>query len=97
VSQPTIRKVVRAHGSLARPGHRASFDRLLSSAKDAVWAIDICPVQAAKGHWFQVLLITIKSRPGWIATRVNGSLAFALTAGHPLHSNNSNTMLNNRT
>ena len=56
-SQPTIQRVLRAHGYLPRPGRRASFDRFLSSAKDAVWAIDFFAVQAAKGHWFQVLLV----------------------------------------
>ncbi|MGN6106866.1 MAG: integrase core domain-containing protein [Kofleriaceae bacterium] len=57
VSEPTIARVLKEHGFAPRPGRELDFERVTSSVKDAVWALDFFAVKTAKGVWLQALLI----------------------------------------
>lgn len=57
VSEPTITAILREHGFSPHPGRGISFDRVRTTAKDALWALDYFGVQTAKGIWLQALLI----------------------------------------
>lgn len=57
VSEPTIARILTENGFSPRPGRKMDFDRVRSSAKDALWALDFFAVQTAKGVWLQALLI----------------------------------------
>jgi transposase len=57
VSEPTIARILKENGFSPRPGRKMDFDRVRSSAKDALWALDFFAVQTAKGVWLQALLI----------------------------------------
>lgn len=57
VSQPTIARILKENGFSPRPGRKIDFERVTSTAKDALWALDYFAVQTAKGVWLQALLI----------------------------------------
>ncbi len=57
VSQPTIARILKENGFSPRPGRKIDFERVTSTAKDALWALDHFAVQTAKGVWLQALLI----------------------------------------
>lgn len=57
VSEPTIARILKENGFSPRPGRKMDFDRVRSSAKDALWALDYFAVQTAKGVWLQALLV----------------------------------------
>lgn len=57
VSEPTIVAILRDHGFSPHPGRGIWFDRVRTTAKDAVWALDFFGVQTAKGVWLQALLV----------------------------------------
>ena len=57
VSEPTIVGILRDHGFSPHPGRGISFDRVRTTAKDALWALDYFAVQTAKGVWLQALLV----------------------------------------
>lgn len=57
VSEPTITRVLKANGFSPRPGRKLDFERVRSTAKDALWALDFFAVQTAMGVWLQALLI----------------------------------------
>ncbi|WP_426744653.1 helix-turn-helix domain-containing protein [Myxococcus faecalis] len=57
VSEPTIARIFRENGFSPRPGRKLDFERVRSTAKDALWALDFFAVQTAKGVWLQALLI----------------------------------------
>ena len=50
VSEPTIAKILRAHGFSPFPHRPLSFDRVRSGTKDALWALDFFAVKTAKGR-----------------------------------------------
>ncbi len=57
VSEPTVARILREHGFSPRPGRKLDFERVRSTAKDALWALDYFAVQTAKGVWLQALLV----------------------------------------
>ena len=57
VSEPTIARILKEHGFSPHPRRKIDFERVRSTAKDAVWALDYFAVQTAKGVWLQALLI----------------------------------------
>ncbi|MBC7172373.1 MAG: transposase, partial [Polyangiaceae bacterium] len=57
VSQPTIQKVLREHGFKPHPGRKVDFDRVMTSVKDALWALDYFAVRMLSGELVQVLLV----------------------------------------
>jgi hypothetical protein len=57
VSEPTVARIPRENGFLPRPGRKIDFERVTSTAKDALWALDFFAVQTAKGVWLQALLV----------------------------------------
>lgn len=57
VSEPTIQKVLREHGFHPRGGHPGNWERFVSTARDAIWAMDFFAVRTARGTWTNVLLI----------------------------------------
>ncbi|MCK6587275.1 MAG: helix-turn-helix domain-containing protein, partial [Polyangiaceae bacterium] len=57
VSQPTIARILKENGFSPRRGRKIDFERVTSTAKDALWALDYFAVQTAKGVWMQALLI----------------------------------------
>lgn len=57
VSEPTVSRILKENGFSPRPGRKLDFERVTSSAKDALWALDYFAVQTAKGVWLQALLI----------------------------------------
>jgi transposase InsO family protein len=57
VSEPTIARVLLAHGFSPRPRRAALFDQVRATAKDALWALDFFAVRTAKGLWIQALLV----------------------------------------
>ena len=57
VSEPTVSRILKENGFSPRPGRKLDFERVKSSAKDALWALDYFAVQTAKGVWLQALLI----------------------------------------
>lgn len=57
VSEPTIARILKENGFSPHPGRKIEFDRVRSTEKDAVWALDYFAVQKAKGVWLQALLI----------------------------------------
>ena len=59
VSEPTIARILKEHGFAPRPGRKLDFERVTSSVKDAVWALDFFAVKTAKGVWLRV------SAHGW--------------------------------
>ena len=57
VSEPTIMRILREHGFTPGPLRKLSFERVRSSVKDAVWAVDFFAVKTATGSWLQVLIV----------------------------------------
>jgi transposase InsO family protein len=57
VSEPTIARILKENGFSPRPRRKLDFERVRSTAKDALWALDFFAVQTAKGCWLQALLI----------------------------------------
>lgn len=46
VSEPTIARILKEHGFSPRPGRKLDFERVRSTAKDALWALDGAPGRA---------------------------------------------------
>jgi putative transposase len=57
VSEPTIMRILKENGFSPHPLRELSFERVQSSVKDAVWAIDYFAVKTASGAWSQVLIV----------------------------------------
>ncbi len=57
ISQPTIQRILRENGFSPRPGRKIDFERVRSSVKDALWAVDFFAVKTAKGAWLQALVV----------------------------------------
>ena len=57
VSEPTIMRILREHGFTPAPLRKLSFERVQSSIKDALWAVDFFAVKTATGAWLQVLIV----------------------------------------
>lgn len=57
LSEPTIMRILREHGFTPAPLRKLSFERVQSSVKDALWAVDFFAVKTATGAWLQVLLV----------------------------------------
>ncbi len=57
VSEPTIARILKDNGFSPRPGRKIDFERVRSTAKDALWALDYFAVQTAKGVWLQALIV----------------------------------------
>lgn len=57
VSEPTIMRILREHGFTPHPLRKLSFERVQSSVKDALWAVDFFAVKTATGAWMQVLIV----------------------------------------
>ncbi len=57
VSEPTIMRILKENGFSPRPLRKLSFERVQSSVKDALWAIDFFAVRTANGTLLQVLIV----------------------------------------
>ncbi len=57
ISEPSVGRILRKNGFSPRPGRKLDFERVTSTVKDALWALDFFAVKTAKGIWLQTLLI----------------------------------------